>query len=231
MDGHCNTHTIHEAISFPRGTQPNPTQHVPGNSKKARKRVDKPKSPKADPLPQVILGLLTLGIHIGRDNSSKNPIFPKKGKSKTSNQAKGATGATGNDTGTVHKPKCTLCTGAHSNLMFCSKLTQYLPYGNNQVKPHVSLCVKCLGTVAEKAKKCDHYGNKYWKSQLCPTTNKHYLMCNGCSHHLPAMKYLKDHHKPSIGYKNFTLMKHCFGDDVFRAMRSTCNGCKACKTT
>ena len=77
MDGHCNTHTLHEAISFPRGwfnTQPNPTQHknVPGNSKKARKRVDKPEPPIADPLPQVILGLLTLGIQIGRDNSSKN---------------------------------------------------------------------------------------------------------------------------------------------------------------
>ena len=82
MDGHCNTHTIHEAISFPRGTQPNPTQHVPGNSKKARKRVDKPKSPIADPLPQVILGLLTLGIQIGRDNSRKKPIFPKKVKAR-----------------------------------------------------------------------------------------------------------------------------------------------------
>ena len=45
MDGHCNTHTLHEAISFPRGfnTQPNPTQHnnVPGNSRKVEKRVQK----------------------------------------------------------------------------------------------------------------------------------------------------------------------------------------------
>lgn len=154
MDGHYNTHTIHEAISFPRGTQPNPTQHVPGNSRKARKRVDKLKSPIADPLPQVILGLLTLGIQIGRDNGKKNPIFPKTGrskKSKTSNTT-GAKNTNGGAKGTVPKPKCTLCTGAHSNLMFCSKLTQYLPYGNNQVKPPVLLCVKCLGTVAKKAK-------------------------------------------------------------------------------
>ena len=215
MDGHCNTHTIHEAISFPRGTQPNPTQHVPGNSKKARKSVDKPKSPIADPLPQVILGLLTLGIQIGRDNGkknpkSKNPIFPKKGKkSKTSNQATGATGATGNDKGTIPKRKCTICNGPHDNLMYCSKLSQYLPYGTQQLPHPVSLCLKCLSTKHKNAKNCDHWGNKFWKSQLCPTTNKHYLMCNGCSHHLPPIKYMSDHHEPSLGYKNFTLMKQC----------------------
>ena len=148
MDGHCNTHTIHEAISFPRGTQPNPTQHVPGNSKKARKRVDKPKSPIADPLPQVILGLLTLGIQIGKSK-----------KTKTSNQATGPTGANGNDTGTVPKPKYTLCNGAHSNLMFCSKLSQYLPYGTKQLPPPVSLCLKCLPTKDKNAKDFDHRGN------------------------------------------------------------------------
>ena len=84
---------------------------MPGNSRKVRKRVNKPEPPIADPLPQVILGLLTLGIQIGRGNSRKNPTFPKIGKnSKTSNQAKGATGATGatgNDTGTIPKEKCT----------------------------------------------------------------------------------------------------------------------------
>lgn len=113
MDGHCNTHTIQEAISFP--TQPNPTQHnnVPGNSRKARKRVDKPEPPIADPLPQVILGLLTLGIQIGRDKSGKNPFFPKTGISKKNRTSNQATGATGNDTGTVPKPKCTLCNGPH----------------------------------------------------------------------------------------------------------------------
>ena len=278
MDGHCNTYTIHQDISFPRGFNTYPqTQHnnVPRNSRKIEKRVqktdllgntlwnsdgtpkwtsilvDKPEPPIA--LPQVILGLLSLGISIGRGNSRKNPIFPKKGKSKkskTSNKAKGATGpglpqvpgatyptgATGNDTGTVPKPKCTLCNGAHSNLMFCTKLPQYLPYGTNQVKPPVSLCVKCLGTIAKNAKNCDHRGNKFWKNQLCSTTNKHYLMCTGCSHHLPAIKYLSDHHKPSIGYKNFTLMKQCFGDDVYRAISSTrsksafnSKACKACK--
>ena len=114
MDGHCNTHTIHEAISFPRGFNTHPqTQHnnVPGNSRKVRKRVqktdllgntlwksdgtpkwtsilvDKPEPPIADPLPQVILGLLSLAISIGRGNSSKNPIFPKASKQKQAKQA------------------------------------------------------------------------------------------------------------------------------------------------
>ena len=84
----------------------------------------------------VILGLLNLGIQIariGRGNSRGTFIFPKKGKgknSKTGNQ-------TGNDTGTVERPKCTLCGGPHRTLIHCKKLPQYLPYGNNQVQPPV----------------------------------------------------------------------------------------------
>ena len=49
--------------------------------------VDKPEPPIADPLPQVILGLLSLAISIGRGNSSKNPIFPKASKQKQAKQA------------------------------------------------------------------------------------------------------------------------------------------------
>ena len=114
--------------------------------------------------------------------------------------------------------------------MYCSKLTQYLPYGTNQLPPPVSLCLTCLSTKHKNAKNCDHMSNRYYKSQLCSTTNKHYLMCNGCSHHLPAIKYMSDHHEPSLGYKNFTLIKQCFGDDVFRTIILPANACKACKT-
>ena len=60
--------------------------------------------------------------------------------------------------------------------------------------------------------------NRFYKTQLCPTTKKHYLMCNGCEHHLPAIRYMSDHHEPSLGYKNFTHMKQCFGDNMFKAM-------------
>ena len=84
----------YQDISFPSGwfntypqTQPNTTQHVPGNSKRVRKGVhatDKPEQPPIDLLQQVWLGLLSLAISIGSDESGKNPIFPKTGKSKKS---------------------------------------------------------------------------------------------------------------------------------------------------
>ena len=183
----------------------------------------------------VHLGLLNLTIQSAREGRRGSTRSRKNGNNGgqpgQAGQDNQQGNANGGGTGTKEKPKCTLCNGAHSNLMFCTKLPQYLPYGTNQVKPPVSLCVKCLGTIAKNAKNCDHRGNKFWRNQLCSTTNKHYLMCTGCSNHLPAIKYLRDHHKPSIGYKNFTLMKQCFGDDVFRAISSTCNACKACKTT
>ena len=280
MASHCNTYTIHQAISFPRGFNTYPqTQHnnVPRNSRKIEKRVQKedplgnklwksdgtpqwtsisvdqpvhnanvtytqtPQSepPIPNPLPQGLNpgggrggsrgGRGRGGLSRGRNNGSNGGQSGQTGQAGQNNHqgtATGATNATGGATGTIPKEKCTLCNGAHSNLMFCSKLSQYLPYGTNQLPPPVSLCLKCLTTKHKNAKNCDHWGNKYWKSQLCSTTNKHSLMCTGCSHHLPAIKYLKDHHKPSIGYKNFTLMKQCFGDDMFKAMISTCNACK-----
>ena len=46
-------------------------------------------------------------------------------------------------------------------------------------------------------------------------------MCTDCSHHLPTLDYLSNHHKPSIGFQNFTLMKQCFGDYAYRAMCAT----------
>ena len=257
MASHC-----HQDISFPRGwfntypqTQPNTTQHnnVPGNSRKVRKR----EPPPADPLQQVILGLLSLAISIGRDNRSKNPKASKQACKNHTNQQQGFNSGRGrganiggnkegnragkgrgnsnkgsnngnnggqsrqssnnsnrNNTtesakGTTPKFKCTICNGDHGNLMYCSKLTQYLPYGTNQQPPPVSLCLACLSTKHWNAKNCDHMSNIFYKSQLCPITNKHYLMCKGCAHHLPAIKYMSDHHEPSLGYKNFTLMKQC----------------------
>ena len=89
-------------------TQPNPTQHnnVPGIFRKVRKRVqktdllgntlwksdgtpqwtsilvDKPEPPPVDPLQQVILGLLSLAISIGRGNSSKQKQAKQASKQK-----------------------------------------------------------------------------------------------------------------------------------------------------
>ena len=171
------------------------------------------------------------GSNRGSNNGNNGGQSGQPGQNNHQNNTTGAKNTTGGATGTTPKYKCTICNGPHGNLMYCSKLTQYLPYGTNQLPPPVSLCLTCLSTKHKNAKNCDHMSNRYYKSQLCSTTNKHYLMCTGCKHHLPAIKYLKDHHKPSIGYKNFTLMKQCFGDDVFRAISSTCNACKACKTT
>ena len=88
MASHC-----HQDISFPRGwfntypqTQPNTTQHnnVPGNSRKVRKR----EPPPADPLQQVILGLLSLAISIGRGNRSKNPKASKQKQAKQASKQK-----------------------------------------------------------------------------------------------------------------------------------------------
>ena len=60
--------------------------------------------------------------------------------------------------------------------------------------------------------------NRFYKTQLCPTTKKHFLMCTGCEHHLPAIRYMSKHQDPSLGWKNFTAMGNLFGNDMFKAM-------------
>ena len=82
----------YQDISFPSGwfntypqTQPNPTQHVPGNSKRVRKGVhatDKPEQPPIDLLQQVWLGLLSLAISIGSNKSGTNPKASKQKQAK-----------------------------------------------------------------------------------------------------------------------------------------------------
>ena len=46
-------------------------------------------------------------------------------------------------------------------------------------------------------------------------------MCTDCNHHVAALQYLSNHHDPNLGYKNFTMMKQCFGEDQYKAMCAT----------
>ena len=123
--------------------------------------------------------------------------------SKTGNQ-------TGNGTGTVEKPKCTLCGGPHRTLIHCKKLPQYLPYGNNQVQPPASLCLKCLGTGIKNASQCNHGSNRLWKRTLCKASNKNFIFCSECPGHIPTLEYLRWHHDHAIGFKNITIMRQTF---------------------
>ena len=98
----------------------------------------------------VHLGLLNLTIQRAREGRRGSTRSRKNGNN---GGQPGQTGqdnqqgnANGGGTGTKEKPKCTLCGGTHKNLMFCPKLPQYLPYGNNQVPHPASLCLKFLGT-------------------------------------------------------------------------------------
>ena len=160
-------------------TQPNPAQHIPENTRKIRKRVQQtdllgnplwksdgtpkwttcfvdppsrpthPEPPPADPLQLVIMGLLGLGLDRGKSRK-----IPKVGKQKQTEQANNQTNKNTDrcPTRTTPKEKCIICKGPHTNLMFCPKLTQYLPFGRYQTPPGC-LCVKCLSTKHWNAKK------------------------------------------------------------------------------
>ena len=194
----------YQDISFPEGwfntypqTPPNKTQHVPKKSQ-TTKRPDKQTDmlqpvykliqPVFNLLLQVQLGLLSLTISMSRDENDKNPKVSEQKQAKQANK-----NTDGCPTGTTLKEKCIICKGTHSNLMFCPKLTQYLPFGRYQPTP-VWLCPQCLSTKHWNAKNCNHIGNRFYKNSLCPITKKQYLLCTRCEHYFPAIRYMNYHH-------------------------------------
>ena len=218
-------------ISFPEGwfntyPQTQPSVDPPSRPKKVKKGVhatNKTEQPQTNLLQpvynlllQVWLGLLSLTMSMSRDESNKNPkVSKQKQKEQANKQANKNT--VGCPTGTTPKEKCTICKGPHSNLMFCPKLTQYLPFGRYQPPP-VWLCLQCLSTKHWNAKNCNHMGNRFYKNSLCPITKKHYLLCTRCEHHFPGIRYMNYHHDPSLGFKNFGLMRQCLGIEMFTSL-------------
>ena len=135
---------------------------------------------------------MNLGLGLGRGKSRNNPKASKQAKQtakqtancKTKQTAKQTANckakqtakqskATGGAKETAPKHKCTICKGHHSNLMFCSKLTQHLPFGNKQLSPPASLCLQCLSTKETNSRNCNHFlNNRFYKQQICKTTKK-----------------------------------------------------------
>ena len=180
-------------------------------------RPTHPESPPADPLiTAVIMGLMNLGLGLDRGKSRK---IPKVGKQKQTEQANKQTNKNtdGCPTKTTPKEKCIICKGPHSNLMSCPKMTQYLPFGRYHPTP-MWLCPQCLSTKHWNAGHCNHMGNKGYNTTLCPITRKHYLLCSRCENHFPGIKYMNYHHDPSLGFKNFNLMRQCLGSKMFIAL-------------
>ena len=222
----------YQEISFPEGwfntypqTPPNKTQHVPKKSQTTNRPDKQPDilqpvykliQPVCNLLLQAWLGLLSLTISMSRDENDKNP---KVGEQKQTEQTNKQANTDGSSTGINPKHKCTICLGPHSNLMFCTRLKQYLPFGGQQPTP-VWLCTQCLSTKHWNAKYCNHMNNKHLRRSLCPISNKHYLLCNICEHHLPGIGYMNYHHEPSLGYSNFSVMRQCFGKGLFRSLIS-----------
>ena len=76
------------------------------------------------------------GSNRGSNNGNNGGQSRQPGQNNHKNNTTGAKNTTGGTTGnTTSNRKCTICNGAHTNLMYCSKLTQYLPYGYNQLHP------------------------------------------------------------------------------------------------
>ena len=197
-------------------TPPKKTQQIPKKSQTTNR---------PDKLPDILHKLIHLLLQVWSKLllavSSNDENELKAGDQKTNKQ----TNTDGSSTGINPKEECTICNGPHSNLMSCPKMTQYLPFGRYHPTP-MWLCPQCLSTKHWNAENCNHMGNKSYNTTLCPITKKHYLLCTRCEHHFPGIRYMNYHHEPSIGFKNFSLMRQCFGDVMFRSMKSNCNAYK-----
>ena len=186
---------------------PKKTQQIPKKSQTTNR---------SDKLPDILHKLIHLLLQVWSrlslaiSNNDDNEL--KVDDQKTNKLANTNESATGQP-----KHKCTICLGPHSNLMFCTRLKQYLPFGRQQPAP-VWLCTQCLSTKHWNAKYCNHLNN--YKKSVCPISNKHYLLCNICENHLPGIGYMDFHHDPSLGFRNFHVMRQCFGWKLFKSLIS-----------
>ena len=61
---------------------------------------------------------------------------------------------------------------------------------------------------------CNHGCNSKYKTSLCPTSNKNFLVCTECPKHVPALQYLKEHHEAKEGWNNLHFLKGAFGSEA-----------------
>ena len=202
-------------ISFPPGwfninpqTPPKKTQKIPKKSQKTNR---------PDQLPDIVHKLIhlllqvwsRLSLAISKNDDNELKVDDQK-TNKQTNKDKGPKGVN-------PKEECTICYGPHSNLMSCPKMTQYLPFGRYHPTPKW-LCPQCLSTKHCNSGHCNHMDNKGYNTTLCPISRKHYLLCSRCENHFPGIKYMNYHHDPSLGFKNFKLMRQCLGSKMFIAL-------------
>ena len=189
-------------------TPPKKTQQIPKKSQTTNRPDKLP-----DILHKLIHLLLQIWLKISHIVSNRDENELKVDDQKTNKQDN----TDKSPKGVNPKEECTICNGPHSNLMSCPKMTQYLPFGRYHPTP-MWLCPQCLSTKHWNAGHCNHMGNKGYNTTLCPITRKHYLLCSRCENHFPGIKYMNYHHDPSLGFKNFSLMRQCLGSEMFKSL-------------
>ena len=89
----------------------------------------------------------------------------------------------------------------HSNLLYCSKLPEYIPRGNNVITIPRELCKFCLST-AGHYRDCTHTFPRDYKDWMCKLSKVNFILCKDCQKHQGPQDWLKVNFKPNIGRAN-----------------------------
>ena len=100
----------------------------------------------------------------------------------------------------------------HNNLLYCSKLPEYIPRGNNVKTIPRDLCKFCLSTVGN-FRDCTHTFPRDYNNWVCRQSKVNFILCKDCQKHQAPQDWLKDNFKPNIGKGNLLNVWKEFKND------------------
>ena len=115
---------------------------------------------------------------------------------------KGGKGAQHGSRNQSEKRYCMVCKErGHNNLLYCSKLPEYIP-GGLGVKPiPKELCKFCL-SAAGNSKDCPHNYPTNYNDWICQQSKVNFILCKDCQKHQAPQDWLKENFNPYSGPGN-----------------------------
>merc|ERR1711873_308369 len=101
----------------------------------------------------------------------------------------------------------------HNNLLYCSKLPEYISRGFSVKSIPKELCKFCLSTAGDY-KDCAHKYPRDYSDWTCQQSKAIFVLCKDCQKHQAPQDWLKENFNPQFGAGNLLKVYKEFNSDI-----------------
>merc|ERR1711873_126760 len=113
-----------------------------------------------------------------------------------------------------HARYCELCkVNGHNNLLYCSKLPEYVPRGFGVKTIPKEVCRRCLSTAGDFMN-CPHTYPRNYGDWMCQQSKESFILCKDCQKYQAPQDWLKENFQPQIGLSNLYNVWKEFNNDT-----------------